>query len=235
MDAHPDGISTIFPLPLRLPFDGRWVAGNSPARRVPSHGTDLFGSRFAIDFVAVDDRRRTAIRRDWRAITGSEPPELFLAFGRPVLAPTAGTVVVAHDGEEDHLAHRSPVTGVPYLLGQRRRALGGAAAIAGNHGILHVGHAYVAVVHLQRGSVVVREGQDVAEGEVVAGCGNSGNSTQPHVHVQAMTSLDLDRADGLPIAFTNFREWRRGRRRWEDVEIGMPQERSIVEARSLDA
>lgn len=38
---------------LALPFAGRWAVQNSPARRVPSHGTDLMGELYAIDFVAV--------------------------------------------------------------------------------------------------------------------------------------------------------------------------------------
>ena len=41
-----------------LPFAGLWLARNSPARRVPSHGSDLFGERYAIDFIGVDDRHR---------------------------------------------------------------------------------------------------------------------------------------------------------------------------------
>jgi hypothetical protein len=45
---------------LDLPFTGLWLTRNSPAARVPSHGTDLFGTTYAIDFVASDLRRRTA-------------------------------------------------------------------------------------------------------------------------------------------------------------------------------
>ena len=44
-------------------------------------------------------------------------------------------------------------------------------------------------------------GDRVPEGTVVGACGNSGNSTQPHLHVQATDSTDWDRARGLPIAF----------------------------------
>jgi hypothetical protein len=44
---------------LDLPFRGRWLARNSPARRVPSHGTDAFGVTYAIDFIAVDGRGRS--------------------------------------------------------------------------------------------------------------------------------------------------------------------------------
>jgi len=37
---------------LALPFRGTWLARNSPARRVLSHGTRLFATTYAVDFVA---------------------------------------------------------------------------------------------------------------------------------------------------------------------------------------
>ena len=67
----------------RLPFDGRWLSEVSPTRRVPSHRTDLFGTTYALDFVAVDDDGRTAPARSLRTVLATEPPELFYAFGRP--------------------------------------------------------------------------------------------------------------------------------------------------------
>src|SRR3954464_8092142 len=90
----------------QLPFHGRWLARNSPARRVPSHGTHLFGTTYAIDFIAVDERGRSAART-WRTLLSVEHPELFVGFGRPVLAPVAGRVAAAHDAEPDQAARRS--------------------------------------------------------------------------------------------------------------------------------
>src|SRR5215218_9491384 len=92
---------------LSLPFAGLWLARNSPARRVPSHGTDLLGERYAIDFIGVDHRRRTADRRDWRTYFSTEPAERFFSYGRPILAPADGTVVDVHDSEIDHVGRRS--------------------------------------------------------------------------------------------------------------------------------
>ena len=45
---------------LAYPFEGRWLTQNSPANRVPSHGTALFATSFAIDFVPVNEAGRTA-------------------------------------------------------------------------------------------------------------------------------------------------------------------------------
>ena len=69
------------PVVLSLPFTGSWLAANSPARRIPSHGTHFLGQTFAIDFVAVDTRRRTATVRDWRTVLSVEPVDRFLGFG----------------------------------------------------------------------------------------------------------------------------------------------------------
>src|SRR5690606_6788420 len=126
-------MARISPVLLSLPFTQRWVVRNSPARRVPSHGVDLLGQRYAIDFVGVDDRGRTACRRDWRSWLSTEPPERFFAFGRPILAPAAGVVVGVHDGEPDHVARRSQLALIPYALGQAARLRQGVAAIAGNY------------------------------------------------------------------------------------------------------
>lgn len=189
-------------LVLDFPFRGRWRVENSPARRVPSHGTYAFGSAHAIDFVAVDDRGRSA-PRDWRSWIATEPPDRFVAFGQPILAPLAGTVVGIHDGEDDHEARRSQLTLVPYMIGQAKRIRGGAPAIAGNHVVIAgpSGSPFVLLAHLRRGTVRVRPGQRVRCGEMVAECGNSGNSTEPHVHVQVSDSTDWPRAQGIPLAF----------------------------------
>ena len=70
------------PVVLEYPFRGRWLARNSPARRIPSHGTDLFGVTYAIDFVGVDQHGRSS-PITWRTAFATEPAELFVGFGRP--------------------------------------------------------------------------------------------------------------------------------------------------------
>jgi murein DD-endopeptidase MepM/ murein hydrolase activator NlpD len=198
---------------------------------VPSHGTDLLGERYAIDFVGVDERHRTADRRDWRTLVATEPVDRFVGYGRPILASADGRVVLVHDGEPDHVARRSPVALVPYALGQPARLRRGVAAIAGNHVVVElVGRgAFVALVHLRRGSVRVGLGDAVAAGQPVAECGNSGNSTQPHVHVQVMDSADLSVARGVPMAFRSFREWPRGAHQATVRGSGLPGEGAVVE------
>jgi hypothetical protein len=217
------------PVTLALPFRGTWLAENSPARRVPSHGTHLFATTYAIDFVAVRGRR-TASTSNWRTLLSVEPAERFFAFGQPILAPAAGRVIEVHDGEPDHEARRSPLTLLPYALTQAARARQGPGAIAGNHVILELPDgAYVLLAHLRAGSLRVRVGDTVLVGHELAACGNSGNSTQPHVHIQVMDARDPYTARGLPMAFTSYREWSRHGGPVREVEQGLPAEGSIVE------
>lgn len=187
---------------LTFPFHGRWQARNSPARRVPSHGTHAFGVTYAIDFVAVDDHDRSA-PPSWRSVLAVEPPEIFHGFGRPVLAPVDGTVVLTHDGEDDHVSRRSLPAQIPYALSQVARARAGAPAVAGNHVVLALGAngPFVLLAHLRRGTVAVAAGDELGVGAPLGECGNSGNSTEPHVHVQVTDTVTWSTARGLPIAF----------------------------------
>jgi len=189
-------------LVLQYPLRGSFRARNSPARRVPSHGTHLMGTTYAIDLIPVDAHGRSA-PPSWRSVLATEAPQAFVGFGAPVLAPTAGTVVITHDGEEDHPARRSQLSLLPYALSQGSRLRAGPAAIAGNHVIIAVGDKgpYVLLAHLRSGSVRVQTGSHVDAGHVLAQCGNSGNSTQPHVHLQATDTTHWSSARGIPIAF----------------------------------
>lgn len=150
----------------------------------------------------------------------------------PSHAPVAGTVVGVHDGEPDHEARRSQPMLLAYALTQASRAREGWPALAGNHVIIaRPDGICVALAHLRAGSVRVSPGHPVDAGDRVGGCGNSGNSTQPHVHVQAMDGPDPVTARAVPLEFRDFREWPRGARRPRTRDRGVPGERAIVEPR----
>lgn len=192
---------------LELPLAGPCLVQNSPARRIPSHGTELMGSSHAIDLVPVDERGRTAAR-GWRSVAGWEPPDRFVGFGMPVLSPVDGRVAAVLDGVADHVARRSVLSLVPYAAGQARRLRDGIRMIAGNHVVIELPDrgVFVALVHLKLGSLRVRVGDPVRVGQQLAECGNSGNSTEPHVHLQAMDAVDPMGARGVPFVFREFRE-----------------------------
>ncbi|WP_150460361.1 M23 family metallopeptidase [Nesterenkonia ebinurensis] len=184
---------------LAYPFTGRWLIQNSPANRVPSHGTRVLATSFAIDFVAVTDTGRTA-PITLNSLLRPEPADRFPGFDRPILAPIKGIVTAAHDSEPDHPAHRG-LPSIRYALTQRRRAAAGWVALAGNHVMIESGGIIVALCHLRQGSINVHTGQQVQAGDVLGGCGNSGNSTEPHVHVQAIDNRDIERANAVPLTF----------------------------------
>jgi murein DD-endopeptidase MepM/ murein hydrolase activator NlpD len=142
----------------------------------------------------------------------------------------AGTVVHVHDGEPDHVGRRSQLALVPYLLGQAKRIREGVGAIAGNYVTIAIGDGggFVTMVHLREGSLRVAVGDAVTTGQAIAECGNSGNSTQPHVHLQVTDRQDLVRAQGVPLAFRDFGERRRGATSFVRRESAVPGEGSVV-------
>ncbi|WP_369211828.1 M23 family metallopeptidase [Streptomyces flavofungini] len=192
------------PVEVEAPVTGRWSALNSPADKVPSHGTHHLGQTYAIDITAEPEEgaRPTPVWFWPVARSGKAYP----AFGEPLLAVADATVVHAEDGQRDHLS-RSSLAGVLYfwLVEGVGRTLGGARRVVGNHVILDLGdgtHAMYA--HVQQGSLTVRAGDQVVAGQRIGRCGNSGNSTEPHVHFQLMDGPDLDTARGVPFRWSGL-------------------------------
>lgn len=133
--------------------------GSAPAATVyAGHATQ----GFAVDFVklnAVGTRAR-----------GFQPDELtsYAIYGTPVVSPCDGVVLAASDGAPDR------VTTTP----DEKNA-------AGNRIVLRCEEAEVHLEHLQRGSVAVKAGMNVARGAVIARVGSSGSSSEPHLHIYA--------------------------------------------------
>jgi hypothetical protein len=190
------------PVEVAPPVTGRWLAFNSPASRVPSHHLHAYGQTYAIDLVHDPaDGRRPGIA--WWPL--ARRPADFPGFGQPVLAPAGATVVRAHDAERDHWSRTSPPAMVYLLAEGMVRELLGPGRILGNHLVLDLGGGvYAALAHLRRGSIRVRPGDRVTAGQPLAACGNSGNSSEPHLHFQLMDHPSVLLAAGLPLAFSDF-------------------------------
>lgn len=182
------------------PVTGEWVGLNSPADRVPSHGTHQYGQTYAID-VYVDEGRPPG-RSYWWPLS-RRPDDGYPAFDQPLLAVADATVVRVRDGQRDHRS-RDTWPALPYMfLEGIVRSLGGARRVIGNHVVLDLGDGvYAAYAHLRRGSAEVREGDRVTVGERIGRCGNSGNSSEPHLHFQLMDHPDPHRAVGVPFRWT---------------------------------
>lgn len=191
------------PLPVTSPVSGRWLGMNSPQTRVPSHGIRAYGQAFAIDLVFEPADRDRPV---FGAGSAMRPADDYPAFGQPVLAMIDGVVVHASDGQRDHRA-RSTWPGVIYLMIEGSiRELGGPGFIVGNHVTIRgADGVYALVAHLKQGSLLVAEGDVVAAGQPIAACGNSGNTSEPHVHAQLMDRASLWTAQGIPFAFEGIR------------------------------
>lgn len=165
---------------LRLPFSGRWYVfwgGRSVDDNY--HAADK-GQRFAYDFV---------IRRAGSTHTGDGAALAdYRCWDAPVLAPAAGRVARSVDGLPDQ------------AIGARD-----SANPAGNHVVLDLGNGEFAfLAHLRQGSVAVETGEAVARGQEVGRCGNSGNTSEPHLHFHLQTSATLGEGEGLPAQFRNY-------------------------------
>lgn len=166
--------------PLRLPFEGDWYVfwgGRTVEQNYhAAHGDQ----RFAYDLVVL---------RDGRSHTGDGTRlEQYHCWAQPILAPGAGTVVAALDS----LADQQP--------GQMDRN-----NPAGNHVIVDHGNGeFSLLAHLRRGSVGVRAGQALTAGQKLGECGNSGNTSEPHLHYHLQNGPVFGQAQGLPAQFNAY-------------------------------
>jgi hypothetical protein len=154
--------------------------------------------RYGYDFVLVNEqgvmyRGRPKDRDDWY-LGRADDNDLYFAFGQPVYAAGAGRVVDAHDGEPDDRRVNQAE------LAKRE------TAIAGNYVVIdHLNGEYSWFGHLKQGSVRVKPGQMVKQGEVIGQIGASGDSLFPHLHYELRTGPGIKGVEGLPSYFGGFR------------------------------
>ena len=193
------------------PVTGRWLAMNSPASKVPSHGVRAYGQAYAIDLVAEpapggrEAEAPLAARPEFGSTGAMRDPADYPAFGAPVRAMIEGTVVRASGWRRDHRA-RSNMLGIIYMMIEGAvRECGGPGFIVGNHVVIRgADGVYALLAHLKRGSITVRPGEAVRPGDAIAQCGNSGNSSEPHVHAQLMDRASATLAIGVPMRFVGI-------------------------------
>jgi murein DD-endopeptidase MepM/ murein hydrolase activator NlpD len=167
--------------PLALPFAGTWrVAwgGRSLADNAHAFTVD---QRFAYDFVIVKDGTTHE--------GNGAKNEQYYAFGQPIEAPAAGKVVAVADGIDDNVPSEMN-GGKPF----------------GNFVVLDHGNGEFSVLaHLKKGSVAVKVGDEVAAGRRLGLCGNSGNSSEPHLHYHLQNTATPGQGEGLPAPFVRYR------------------------------
>jgi hypothetical protein len=166
--------------PLRLPFEGQWyVVWGGRTLEQNYHAADR-AQRFAIDVL---------ISRNGVTHTGDASElENYYCWGQPILAPAAGTVVSASDDLPDNPIGSTDATHP-----------------AGNHVVLDFGNGeYGFLAHMREGSIRVAAGDTVAPDQELGRCGNSGNTSEPHLHFHLQTTPDLGSGEGLPAFFNRY-------------------------------
>jgi hypothetical protein len=194
-DAATVYVRTVKPPTLGPPLKGGpWLAGNGPDnaaghRRalIPVDGHAFIAQRFAIDWLKIG--------KDGRTFTGNaQDNRSYHAYGSELLAVSDGEIVAIHDGIPENVP--GPASrAVPITL----------ETVGGNYVILDLGGSQYAVYgHVQPGSLRVKTGDRVKRGQVLALLGNSGNSTEPHLHFHVADGPAALTAEGLPYVHDSF-------------------------------
>lgn len=169
-----------------LPFTGEWYIGNGGVTKNTSHSWDILPQRFAYDFNIMDS--------EGKSYHGDkEDLHSYYCYGKDILAPADGIVVSAKSNFPDCriMSNGQPDPDTPDIGGNRII-------------IKHSPSEYSAICHLMPGSVKVKIGQAVKRDDVIAKCGNSGNTTEPHIHFQLQNTSHFYSCIGLPILFSGI-------------------------------
>ncbi|MBO0727149.1 MAG: M23 family metallopeptidase [Blastocatellia bacterium] len=177
--------------PLR---GGEWLAANGPSnisnhRRsmIPIDGHAVIAQRFAIDWLQL--------REDGRSFTGDpKNNKNYRCYGAEALAVADAVVVEVKDGIPENIP--GPTSrAVPITL----------ETVGGNHVVLDLGDGHYAFyAHLQPGSLRVSLGDKVRRGQTLGLVGNSGNSTEPHLHFHITNANSPLGSEGLPYTLSAF-------------------------------
>jgi hypothetical protein len=179
---------------FRVPMDGPITVAWGGDSFFGNYHVSYPDQRWAYDLLVVKDGKS-------HRGEGTELADYY-CYGLPVLAPADGTVVFTRDTDPD------------MKIGE----LGGGTGPGGNEVVIEVAPGeYLVLSHLQPGSTTVKVGEKVTAGQPVAKVGNSGNTSEPHLHVHLQdgppTALMVE---GIPLYFHDYKV------DGQVVERGMP-------------
>ena len=202
---YPDTVSQIggavrasdqTPVVLGPPVAGPgWVAANGCCAKTSHRGAmaavgGRFNAteRFAIDFLRLDTDTDPVVTFRGDGTRNED----YLAYGEDLLAVADATVVSVVAETPDSTPQVAPTD----LLFEH---------LGGSYVILDIGGGnFVYYAHMIQGSATVQVGDRVTRGQVIGRLGNSGNSTEAHLHLHvARAGLPLT-ADNVPYVFDRF-------------------------------
>jgi hypothetical protein len=163
---------------LSLPFKGRWMVFWGGDTKELNQHHDVPNQRFAFDFLGANEEGKTR--------KGESPVnEDYFAFGREILAPAQGKITDVISGVRDNV----PGSMNPY------------SALGNTVFIQHRQHEVSVLAHLKLGSIKVKVGDKVKRGQVIGLCGNSGNSSEPHLHYHLQNTPIIQDGTGIKCYF----------------------------------
>lgn len=222
---------------VRFPLGGEWVAVNTPAEKIPSHGTDLWGQTYAYDFLRILWNEKgykffvPANHKYWlRGITLNE----CLGYGEQIYAPFSGVVMETYDGFPER-QYMHPL--VDYLRvvknslvfeHDKKKGNKELVPMLGNYIIIKQAESdvYALFAHLRPGFVLVKKNEEITIGQQLAQVGHTGNSTAPHLHFQLMDRIDLKTAKGIPCSFDGYERFEDDS--WQAMGDSMPGKRQLI-------
>ncbi len=163
-DAHLERFSKDTYIHIHLPFYGEWIISQGHEGKI-THKDDF---RFAWDFVVADEHKKTF------RLPGEDVKD-FYCYGLPVLAPASGTVVTLQDGIDDN------------SIGDVNTNENWGNTIV----IKHSNYLFSKISHIKKDSFNVKIGDYVKKGDVLALCGSSGRSPEPHIHFQLQETKEI--------------------------------------------
>ena len=165
---------------LHLPFNGEWIVMQGGRTMYDNANAASDESRYTVSFLYV---------KDGMAFDGNGRKNTdYYCYGQPILAPAAGTIVQASNTYQDHAPGRAPDI-------QSR----------GNYVVIAHGNSEFSLIpYMKSGSVKVKLGQRVKQGDAVGACGNSGSSQFPHVEYSLQNSKGFPLPKTLPAQFVDY-------------------------------
>lgn len=170
-----------------LPFNGEWTVVNGCFTKEYSHSWEIPTQRYAYDFIMLDESGKS-----WEGNTTKA--ESYYCYDKAILSPADGVIIEIVNKSKDSL-----------LLGSGQ-FFSYANHIAGNYIVIQHGEKeYSTLAHLKKDSILVKVGDKVTRGQEIARCGNTGNSSEPHLHFQLQDGPSFYFSAGLPIRFSNIK------------------------------
>jgi len=163
---------------MQVPFEGEWTIFWGGDTQKKNYHVSSRAQKNAFDIVLRDSSTRS-YRTNGKSNTD------YYAFDKKLYAPCDGEIVNVIDGVADN---------IPGIMNPDQ--------LTGNTVVIRSGKdEYVLMAHFKLNSIAVKKGQKVKAGDYIGRCGNSGNSSEPHLHLHIMDKPDLKDATGIKCFF----------------------------------